>query len=146
MKGLQLLAAQKEDYAFAKELNQENMHGYMDQYWGGWSEHIFKEDYKQLENFVVWKNGCRIGYAGIEVKKAILFLHDIQVEPIAQNRGVGSWILKKLIKISMERKCKCIRLRIFRDNPALKLYQRHEFKIVKEQKNTFTMERENWPL
>ena len=53
-----------------------------------------------------------------------------------QNKGIGTAVLKEIL---FENKDKEIRLQCFKNNPAIKLYEKFGFKVIKENETHYIM-------
>ena len=62
-----------------------------------------------------------------------LHIGDVQVEAVYQNRGAGSVALNWIESLARSRALTEITLNVFRDNPALRLYERFGFCAVDTQ-------------
>ena len=63
----------------------------------------------------------------------------IAVVPSRRGRGFGDELLKALLARAREEGYEQVSLSVERNNPALKLYERHGFRTVREVGNTYTM-------
>ena len=62
-----------------------------------------------------------------------LHIGDVQVEATHQNRGAGSTALRCIEEIARSRGLTELTLNVFRDNPALRLYERLGFQLIDTQ-------------
>jgi GNAT superfamily N-acetyltransferase len=92
------------------------------------------------EVWVAVENGRLLGFLGIEHSTNLdaPVLEKLYVEPAEQNRGVGSALLDK----AKELRPSGLYLWVFQKNPALRLYERHGFELVKLTDGADNMERE----
>ena len=96
-----------------------------------------------VERHEVWvaeKDGRLLGFIGIEhsTNLGAPVLEKIYVEPVEQNRGVGSALLDKAKELRPDGLC----LWVFQKNPARRLYERHGFELVRLTDGADNMERE----
>jgi ribosomal protein S18 acetylase RimI-like enzyme len=80
-----------------------------------------------------------IGVIRIEIRPECLFIHEIQILPSWQNKGIAT----KLLQEEITRACKLtlpVRLKVLRYNRAYKLYRRLGFSIIGTQRATYLME------
>ncbi len=63
----------------------------------------------------------------------------IAVVPSRRGRGFGDDLLRALLRRARDEGYEQVSLSVERNNPALKLYERHGFRTVREVGNTFTM-------
>jgi ribosomal protein S18 acetylase RimI-like enzyme len=83
----------------------------------------------------VWLRRLRNGYGHVNDETPEL---TIAVMPDYRGRGVGTVLLEHLLNHAKE-KYKSVSLSVWQDNPALHLYQRFGFEIVKELQDEVVM-------
>ncbi len=62
-----------------------------------------------------------------------LHIGDVQVESAHQNRSAGSTALRWIEALALSRGLTELTLNVFRDNPALRLYERSGFQLIDTQ-------------
>lgn len=104
---------------------------YVEKYWGVWNENVqrelFEEFIKNAANdaWIIQLNGVDIGfYNGRELEDGSYEICNICIIPEYQNRGIGTQVLKDIIKLH---KGQDIHIQYFKDNPVGKLYERLGF-------------------
>jgi GNAT superfamily N-acetyltransferase len=92
------------------------------------------------EVWVAEDDGRLLGFLGIEhsTNLGAPVLEKLYVEPAEQNRGVGSALLDKAKELRPDE----LYLWVFQKNPARRLYERHDFELVKLTDGADNMERE----
>jgi GNAT superfamily N-acetyltransferase len=93
------------------------------------------------EVWVAEEDGRLLGFLGIEASRNLggaAVLEKLYVEPVEQNRGVGSALLDKAKELRPDE----LYLWVFQKNPARKLYERHGFCLVKLTDGADNMEHE----
>jgi GNAT superfamily N-acetyltransferase len=90
--------------------------------------------------WVAEEAGRLVGFLGIEHSSTLdaPVLERLYVEPVEQNRGVGSALLGK----AKELRPGGLYLWVFQKNPARRLYERHGFELVELTDGSANMERE----
>jgi ribosomal protein S18 acetylase RimI-like enzyme len=63
----------------------------------------------------------------------------IAVLPAFRGRGIGTALLEQMLTHLHATGLEAVSLSVSRSNPARKLYERHGFSLVKNQKNSCTM-------
>ena len=58
-----------------------------------------------------------------------------------QYKGIGTWGLKLVEEMAVERGFAILRLRVFKSKPTRKLYQRIGYNVVIEEENSLGMEK-----
>ncbi|HKB20141.1 MAG TPA: GNAT family N-acetyltransferase [Gaiellaceae bacterium] len=92
------------------------------------------------EVWVAEEHGRLLGFLGIERSSNLgaPVLEKLYVEPMEQNRGVGSALLDKAKELRPVE----LYLWVFQKNPARRLYERHGFVLVRLTDGADNMERE----
>ena len=81
-------------------------------------------------------NGDNIGFVSVRRDPdcpPTLHIGDVQVQAAHQNRGAGSAALKWIEDLAHFRGLTELTLHVFRDNPALRLYERFGFQLIDTQ-------------
>lgn len=138
---LRLRRATIEDLAFARELTRVNMRGYYSRYGLIWQPEAFDAEWPVRESYLIQKAGTVIGFLGFTVEHDYLYLRDVQLIEIYRGEGAGSWVMAQIAKAARQRRCKSVRLKVFKHNPAAELYSRLGYSIVGEEATLFWMER-----
>ena len=133
----------KDDYQFIHDLTRENMGESFAKYWGGWNEAVFKKGYETGIFKVAEFKGRKIGFFCYEVKFSDhVFIWNLQVSTSMQNQGIGTYLMK-FIENEVKPTTNKIRLRVFKDNPALRLYRRLGYtKQIKDEGPSIILEKE----
>jgi ribosomal protein S18 acetylase RimI-like enzyme len=133
---------QPEDIDFLFYLKKKTLKGYVAQTWG-WDEDYQRNLHQQTvnpENYtIIQASGEDIGCFVIETHTNNLFLSVIEILPAFQNQGVGSALIRDLVKQG-ERESKEIELQVLKVNQrAFKLYQSLGFTKTNETDTHFQM-------
>jgi GNAT superfamily N-acetyltransferase len=139
---LDFRTATEADFEFAHELTRANMEAYVIRHFGGWSREIFTENYRKGRNYILWVADAHVGYVRLQPQPPILLLDDLQIAPAHQGRGLGSCILSHLDSLLPYFGCHTIRLRVYDENPARRLYLRAGFREVERLEGMSYLERE----
>ena len=132
--------ATPEDYDFTHDLTRDNMRGYVERFWGPWTPGVYADNYARTDNRVIWDGAEKVGFVRLAVEGDRLVLHDVQVVPARQGRGVGTWALRQVRRLAVEQGLAAVRLRCFHDNPAYRLYVRVGFAMVERGENADWLE------
>lgn len=138
---LSLRPANLADLEFARELTRANMRRYYVQYQYIWQGDLFDTQWQTRQSYIIVKTGKQIGYFSVSLEPAYLYLRDVQLSEPYRGEGVGAWVLQHLAPMANELGVKSIRLKVFKSNPALVLYQRHGYAVSGEEDALFWMER-----
>ena len=80
-----------------------------------------------------------MGAISVVEHPAHIQIEQIYIEPAAQNRGVGTMLIRDLIEHAL-RRVRPLRLRVLRPNPARLLYLRLGFVVTEETPERYFME------
>jgi len=131
------------DYDFVYDAKKIGYKTYVEEYYGPWNdeqqhemfESFLKERKDKIQIIVVGGNAAGFIDGGT-IDDETYEQGNICLLPEFRGRGIGSQILQKVID---ENKGKNIKLRVFKSNPAVRLYQRFGFEIVDETKSHYNM-------
>lgn len=87
---------------------------------------------------IIYMNNNKIGLIKLGVFSDRLHIRQFQLLPSFHNKGIGTNVLKLVIKKAKERQLS-ITLNVLLDNPALKLYQRNGFIIESQTQLEYQM-------
>lgn len=139
---MKLIPATKQDKEYFRALCEIVYRDLVETQFGSWdtnTEHQkFNKKWKEQEFQKIYLQDELIGGIWIQEFEDYFQLREIQIHPLFQNQGIGTTLLQQLIKRSIETK-KEVRLRVLRQNPAIKLYLRLGFVIVDENKMQYHM-------
>jgi ribosomal protein S18 acetylase RimI-like enzyme len=127
-----LRPATEDDINFLWALRQLTMKPYIQESYG-WND---DEEYEYAKELLMCTRIIHINKLDIGIIKIIEFtdhihLQQIQVHPEWSNQGIGTQIIKELIRQANE-KNRTVRLYVLKNNPAKNLYSRLGFTIQKE--------------
>lgn len=132
-------------YNFVYEVKKEAYKKYVEENFGEWNEEIQKEYFDKFINdvkenaYIIEYDNKDVGfYNGEVIENGNYEIGNICIIPEYQGRGIGTKILKKVIKQNIDRN---IKLQYFKQNPVGKLYQRLGFVLVGESKYHYQMEK-----
>jgi len=129
------------DYRFCYNIAKRNMKPYLDKYWGGWIPKNFRNHFKDSNVRIIQRLNKRIGYMDFEFKEDFLYINNIQISTTYRNKGLGSALINLLGNEAKKENIKKIRLKVFKDNPAIGLYKRIGFKKIKDDKSAVILEK-----
>lgn len=130
-----------EDLAKAAELTLTNMRSYYAQYSVEWDKAKIRDMTQQLLNWDILMAGQVVGVMRLSFDSEGCYLRDLQVDQQFQNRGIGALALAEVEKLARASKASQLRLRVFKNSPAVQLYQRHGFSINDEDDRFYYMDR-----
>ena len=133
-----LRTAIEDDLATLDNIYTENMRDYIEQNYP-WDCNLFKSKFVPDDYIIILQQRETIGFLKIVTENNSLYLGEIQIKNIHQNKGIGTIILQFIIdrgKAQYQR----IWLRVLKGNPAIELYQRLNFEVFTETKTHYKMQ------
>ena len=130
-----------EDLAKAAELTLTNMRSYYAQYSVEWDKAQIQEMTQQLLNWDILMAGKVVGVIRLSFDSEGCYLRDLQVDQQFQNRGIGALALAEVERLARASNARLLRLRVFKNSPAVQLYQRHGFSVNSEDERFYYMSR-----
>jgi ribosomal protein S18 acetylase RimI-like enzyme len=105
---------------------------------------IFRKQWNPKQVRIIRLNGFDVGWLQSFPQDSDLFLSQLFVERSHQCCGIGTEVMKRLMK-EAERVNQAVRLDVVKINPAKRLYERLGFQIVGEEEHKFHMKRDSDP-
>ena len=121
-----------ESKKFSSLLIQENMKAYYAAKDIIWDPEFFDRHWKIFKNLEVYYNSECVGILRFSFNDQNCYIRDLQIKSSYQGKGVGSHCLHYAIELGKTRGDRFIKLKVFSDNPAIALYQRHGFQKIAE--------------
>jgi len=121
-----LRAATSDDVAFALHVTEACMRDRAEQVWGSWNG---RADLDLAFDEVIQLAGRDIGLIGVDRRLGCWFLDKLYLLPAYQNRGLGSYLLQRLIDDAKAAQV-ALRLTVLEINPARRFYERHGFVLT----------------
>ena len=141
MKNLMLLPLAPGEALYCFELSGKNMKLYFRQHQIPWDrEHFIRSLQKGIAK-IIWFEGQRAGFFHWKIKDHCGYVSTIQLESHLQGKGIGRFILQHLEHLTQEQDLDQIRLSVFVDNPALRLYQRLGYEIIGTKSDKYLMQK-----
>lgn len=128
------------DPKFAELITKTNMASYYQARDIAWSHDQFLRSWDELDNYEVYVGDNRIGVVRFSYTSETTFLRDLQILTEYQGRGFGSRCLDLVIEHANSQASTQLVLRVFSENPAIKLYQSKGFTKISEVKGLVEME------
>jgi GNAT superfamily N-acetyltransferase len=127
-----LREARPVDYSFARQLYRATMHERTDEAFG-WDEYrqdmSFARQFVLREVRIITLGAKDVGWIQTRAEGAVLNLLQFYVAPEWQGRGVGSTVLTRVMA-EAKRRGRVIALSVMKGSPAIRLYQRHGFRVT----------------
>lgn len=115
------------DRVFAERLSHDNMAAYRASRNIAWDPARFEASWASFDNRVIESQGVAVGVLRLYALPDALEIRDLQLLPAHQGRGLGSWAVAQAFQRAVELGKPELRLRVFPENPARRLYDRLGF-------------------
>lgn len=137
---MELRLVKGSDPKFAESITKTNMASYYDARGIVWGHEQFLRSWDELDNYEVHVGDIRIGVVRFSYTSDTTFLRDLQILAEYQGKGFGSKCLDLVIAHASSQASNQLVLRVFSENPAIKLYQSKGFTKISEVKGLVEME------
>ncbi|MBL1377803.1 GNAT family N-acetyltransferase [Zobellella iuensis] len=117
--------------AFARRLIRQGMAPYYRRHRLRWNEAGFADSWTRCRNLELLLDDAPIGILRLEFTAEAAYLRDLHLLPEWRNRGLGRTALRLARTLATEAGCPLLRLKVFADNPAVRLYQNAGFALVR---------------
>jgi ribosomal protein S18 acetylase RimI-like enzyme len=134
------MAASEDDLPVFERLARDAMATFYDAHGIEWNSELFGTGFRSTENYRIDRAGATVGMVRIAHEADHIYVFDLHVEPSARNQGIGTHALNFICSIAVQADKKSIRMRVFRSNRAIKLYERVGFMIVGEDNQLLRLE------
>ena len=122
-----------DDTDFARSVHHRAYRDVIERQYGPWDEStqdtLFAAAWSGAEHEIILYDGVRCGYTSIENRDDAIYLHELAIDPDFQGRGIGTHILRDVIKQAILRGV-LVRLRTHITNRAANLYRRMGFQEI----------------
>ncbi|MGL5005587.1 MAG: GNAT family N-acetyltransferase [Casimicrobium sp.] len=121
-----------EAWDYCRALAKANMEPYLLRRGQQWTRNGWDDKAPSREFFELYVARERVGFVSLWRDNDIGGVHigDIQLEESARNRGIGKQAIERVFAIARSRGLREVTLNVFRDNPAIRLYERMGFVVI----------------
>ena len=136
-----IISCKDTDYWFVCNLLKRNMFKSFVKHWGGWKPKVFRKDFNKNNIRIVKYKTKRIAFYDLEFKKNFSYINNIQISNLMQGKGLGNVLMDLIEKETQKQKLNKIRLEVFKDNLAIKFYQKLGYKQIKDKGSSVLLEK-----
>ncbi|MEL4281748.1 GNAT family N-acetyltransferase [Shewanella mangrovisoli] len=129
------------DLAKAAHFTLSNMRPYYEQYSVDWDEAQIEQMTQELVNFDILFEEKLVGIVRLSFDIEACWLRDLQVNQSYQNRGIGSIAIAEAERLAKEHGSHILKLKVFKNSPAVYLYKRQGFGLTSEDDRFYYMSR-----
>ncbi len=122
------------DFTFLYMLHRDSLGPYVERIWGwdeDWQRQHYEENYQPKYMQIIQVEGRDVGMIAVAEYENSFTLRQIEILPEYQGQGLGAAVIRHL-QAESAAAGKALTLRVFKINPALRLYLRLGFRILRE--------------
>ena len=134
--------ASSADLDLARKLTCDNMLRYYIQHDLLWLDEAFDVAWAWRENRMVVHNEAVLGFVSLSRDANALYIRELHVLDAFQGQGAGGWVIDEVFALACKERRPALRLTVFENNPAKKLYERKGLKVVGQDECFLRMQRD----
>lgn len=138
---LEFLPAGDAELAFARSLARCTMMPYYTRHGLLWRDIDFDTGWGWRENYLLRRAALPVGFVSLSADPRALYIRELHLVEQARGQGVGEAVLAHATELAAARHLPRLRLMVFKDNPAQRLYARMGLQVVGEEGCFWRMER-----
>jgi len=125
---------------FTQQLTRNNMANYYRQRNILWNQQRFDENWPRYQNYEVHLADKVVGVLRISFAERICYIREIQLLPAYQGSGIGGKLLDWVLERSRQQQLEAVRLSVYTNNPARRLYSRKGFTVKQLHQGMYRMQ------
>lgn len=129
------------DLPFARALARRAMIPYYTRHGLLWRDEDFDEGWGWRENYLLHRGGEPLGFVSLSADARALYIRELHLVEQARGQGNGAAVLDHALAVAEQRRLPLLRLMVFKDNPAQRLYRRKGLQVVGDDPCFWRMER-----
>lgn len=134
-------SASDADLPFARNLARKTMVPYYTRHGLLWQDADFDAGWSWRENHLLRVLDEAVGFVSLSADARALYIRELHLVEQARGQGIGATVLDHALAIAAQRRLPRLRLMVFKDNPAQRLYKRKGLAVVGEDLCFWLMER-----
>lgn len=128
-----LRRASASDRAFGESLHRANMWPYLQARGIAWDPERHRRSWAVFETYVIVRDGVDAGVLMLHAVDDALEVRDLQIAEPCRGRGLGTAVLRRVQATARKRGFAQLRLRVYDENPARRLYERLGFEVERRE-------------
>ncbi|MBF6039463.1 GNAT family N-acetyltransferase [Pseudomonas sp. P154a] len=140
--GFEWRLASPADLDFARKLTCDNMLRYYIQHDLLWLDEAFDVAWVGRENRMFVRDESVLGFVSLSRDANALYIRELHVLEAFQGQGAGGWVIDEVFALACKERRPALRLTVFENNPAKKLYERKGLKVVGQDECFLRMQRD----
>ncbi|CDF94903.1 GNAT family N-acetyltransferase [Pseudomonas corrugata] len=135
-------AATATDIDFVRQLTCANMLPYYLRHDLLWQDEAFDLAWIIRQNWIISREDRVLGFVSLSRDARALYIRELQIDQAFRGQGAGTWAIGQVWDmVTLERR-PALRLTVFKDNPARKLYERMGLYVAGEDECFLRMQRD----
>ncbi|NUT84989.1 GNAT family N-acetyltransferase [Pseudomonas corrugata] len=135
-------AATTADIDFARQLTCTNMLPYYLRHDLLWQDEAFDLAWIIRQNWVICGGEQVLGFVSLSRDARALYIRELQIDQAFRGQGAGTWAIGQAWGMVASERRPALRLTVFKDNPARKLYERMGLYVAGEDECFLRMQRD----
>ena len=134
--------ASSADLDLARKLTCDNMLRYYIQHDLLWLDEAFDVAWAGRENRMIVRDESVLCFVSLSRDANALYIRELHVLEAFQGQGAGGWVIDEVFALACKERRPALRLTVFENNPAKKLYERKGLKVVGQDECFLRMQRD----
>ncbi|MEZ1314801.1 GNAT family N-acetyltransferase [Pseudomonas fluorescens] len=118
------------DLAFARDLTCQNMLHYYIRHELLWQDEAFDVAWAGRDNRLIVRDDVRLGFVSLSRDGRALYIRELQIIETCRGQGAGTWAIDQVLALARQERRPALRLTVFENNPAKRLYERKGLRVV----------------
>ena len=125
-----LRPALESDFDFCESITRSNLAPYLAARGIAWERRRYLDSWERFETSVICCDDVCVGLLRLLEAEGVLEVRDLQLLAMHRGRGIGAWAIGQAKARAMGAGISELRLRVFSENPAQRLYSRLGFRVA----------------
>jgi len=118
------------DLAFARDLTCQNLLHYYIRHDLLWQDEAFDVAWAGRDNRLIVRDAVPLGFVSLSRDARALYIRELHVIEAFRGQGAGSWAIDQVLALARQERRPALRLTVFENNPAKRLYERKGLTVV----------------